>query len=57
MAWTIHKPANCFLGRQHKEGEKMKPLKANSIAFAAAAALAVNPQFASLMALVANLEE
>jgi hypothetical protein len=57
MAWTIHKPADCLLGKQHKEGQKKKPQKANSATFAAAAATAVNPQFAILMALIANLEE
>jgi hypothetical protein len=57
MAWTIHKPADCLLGKQHKEEQKKKSQKANSATFAAAAATAVNPQFATLMALIANLEE
>jgi hypothetical protein len=57
MAWTIHKPANCFLGKQHKEEQNKKPQKANSATFAAAAVMAVNPQFAALMASIANLEE
>jgi hypothetical protein len=57
MAWTFHKPNDCFLGRQHKEEQKKKPLKPISATFAAAAALAVNPHFAALMALVADLEE
>ena len=45
MAWTMHKPANCLLGKQHKEDQKKKPQKAvaNSTNFAAAAATAVNP--------------
>jgi hypothetical protein len=50
MAWTVHKPANCLLGKQHKEDQKKKPQKANFATFAAAAAMAVNPQFATLMA-------
>jgi hypothetical protein len=57
MAWTIRKPANCFFGKQHKEEQKKKPQKAYSATFATAAAMAVNPQFATLMILIANLEE
>ncbi len=25
MAWTVHKPANCLLDKQHKEDQKKKP--------------------------------
>ncbi len=59
MAWTMHKPANCLLGKQHKEDQKKKPQKAvaNSATFAAAAAMAVNPQFAALMASIADLDK
>jgi hypothetical protein len=57
MLWTVHKPADCLLGKQHKEEQKKKPQKASSATFAAAAATAVNPHFAALMALMANLEE
>jgi hypothetical protein len=57
MAWTAHKPANCMPGKQHKEEQKKKPQKANSATIAAAAAIAVNPHFAMLMATLANLEE
>jgi hypothetical protein len=28
MVWTIHKPANCLLGKQHKEEQKKKLQKA-----------------------------
>jgi hypothetical protein len=52
MAWTIHS-----LPTAYKEEQKKKPQKANSATFAAAAAMAVNPQFAALMASIANLEE
>jgi hypothetical protein len=38
MAWTVHKPADCLLGKQHKEEQEKKPHKANSGTFAAAAA-------------------
>jgi hypothetical protein len=57
MAWTVRKPANCLLDKQHREEQKKKPQKANSATFAAAAATAANPHFATLMALMANLEE
>ncbi len=59
MALTVHKPADCLLGKQHKEKQKKKPQKAvaNSTTFAAADATAVNPQFAALMASIANLDE
>jgi hypothetical protein len=53
----VHKAANCYLGKQHKEDQKKKLHKANSSTFAAAAATAVNPQFAALMALIADLGE
>jgi hypothetical protein len=56
MAWTVHKPADCLLGKQHKEEQK-KPIKANSATIAAAATLAMNPQFASLLAAMANLDQ
>jgi hypothetical protein len=55
MAWTIHKPADCLLGKQHKEEQK-KPYKANSATVAAAATSAVDPHFAALMAAMANLD-
>ena len=55
MAWTVHKPADCLLGKQHKE-ELKKPIKANSSTVAAAATSAVNPHFASLLAAMANLD-
>jgi hypothetical protein len=44
MAWTVHKPANCLLGKQHKEDQKKKPQKAvaNSTTLVAAAAMVVN---------------
>jgi hypothetical protein len=43
MAWKVHKPADCLLGKQHKEDQKKNPQKTNSATFAAAAATAVNP--------------
>jgi hypothetical protein len=59
MAWAVHKPTNCLLGKQHKEDQKKKPQKAvaNSATFAAATAMAVNPQFATLTASIADLDK
>jgi hypothetical protein len=59
MAWIVHKPADCLLGKQHKEDQKKKPQKAvaNSATFAAAAVTAVNPLFAALMASIADLDK
>jgi hypothetical protein len=59
MAWTMHMPADCLLGKQHKEDQKKKPQKAvaNLATFAAAAATATNPQFAALIASIADLDE
>ncbi len=56
MAWTVHKPDDCYLGNQHKKEQKKKPYKANSATVAAAATSAVNPHFAALMANMANLD-
>jgi hypothetical protein len=57
MVWMVHKPTDCLLRKQHKEGQKKKLHTANSGTFAAAAATAVNPQFAALMASIADLDE
>jgi hypothetical protein len=57
MVWMVHKPANCLLGKQHKEEQKKKLHKANSGTFAAATANAVNPQFSTLMASIADLDK
>jgi hypothetical protein len=55
MAWTVHKPADCLLGKQCKDKQK-KP-KANSATIAAAATSVVNPHFTALMAAMANLDQ
>ena len=56
MAWRVHKPTDCLLGKQHKEEQK-KSIKANSATIAAAATSTMNPQFASLLAAMANLDQ
>jgi hypothetical protein len=55
VAWTVHKPADCLLGKQRKD--ELKKPKANSATIAAAATLVTNPQFAALMAAMANLDQ
>ena len=55
MAWTVHKPADCLLGKQRKD--ELKKPKANSATINAAATLVANPQFAALMAAMANLDQ
>ncbi len=57
MTWTVHKPANCLLGKQHRQDQWKKPQRASSATFAAAAGMAVNPQFAVLMASIADLDK
>jgi hypothetical protein len=55
MAWTVHKPADCNLGK-HSKDEQKKP-KANSATIAAAATSTVNPHFAALLAAMGNLDQ
>jgi hypothetical protein len=57
MAWTVYKPADCLLGKQHKEEQKQEPQKANSATVAAAATTALHPCYVALMATMANLEK
>jgi hypothetical protein len=57
MVWTMHKPAKCLLGKQHKEDQEKNPHKANSGTFAAAAATTGNPKFAALKASIADLDK
>ncbi len=57
MLWTVHRPANRLLEKQHKDDQKKKPQKANSATVAAAATTALNPHFDVLMAPFANLDE
>jgi hypothetical protein len=56
MAWTVHKPADCCLGKKHKEEQK-PAIRANSATVAAAAATAVNPHYAALLATLSNLKD
>ncbi len=56
MAWTIHKPADCRLGKKHKEEQK-QAIRANSATVATAAATAVNPHYAALLATLSKLKD
>jgi hypothetical protein len=52
IAWCMHKPSECCLGKEQKEKQqKTKPTyTANSATYAAAAALMVDPHFQALLA-------
>jgi hypothetical protein len=54
MAWCMHKPSECCLGKERKEKQqKTKPIyTANSAMYAAAAALMVDPHFQALLATI-----
>jgi hypothetical protein len=54
MAWCMHKPSECHLGKEQKEEQqKTKPAyTANSATYAPAAALMVNPHFQALLATI-----
>ncbi len=57
MAWTVHKPDACLLGKQRKEDQK-PAFRANSATVAAATATAaVNPHYAALLATLGNLAQ
>jgi hypothetical protein len=52
MAWRMHKPSECRLGKEQKEEQqKTKPAyTANSITYAATAATIINMHFQALLA-------
>jgi hypothetical protein len=54
MAWCMHKPSECHLGKERKEEQqKTKPTyTANSAMYAAAAAWMVDPHFQALLATI-----
>ena len=57
MSWTIHKPADCRLGKQQKDEQK-STFRANSATVAATqAAVAINPHYAALLATLNELED
>jgi hypothetical protein len=54
MAWCMHKPSECCLGKDRKEEkQKRKPAyTANSATYATAAASMVDPHFKALLATI-----
>jgi hypothetical protein len=57
MAWTVHKPSDCELGKKHKEDQKKDCNKANSAVVASAATTTISHHYAALVATLANIEE
>ncbi len=56
MAWTVHKPADCRLGKKHQEEQK-PAFRPNSATVAAAATTAVNPHYVALLATLRALTD
>jgi hypothetical protein len=57
MAWTVHKPSNCELGKKHKGDQKKDRNKANSAVVPSATTTTISPRYAALLASLANLDE
>ncbi len=57
MAWMIHKPSDCKLGKKHKDDQKKARNKANPAVVASAATTTISPRYAALLATLANIEE
>ena len=56
MAWTVHKPSDCKLGKKMAEEQKSSA-KAHSAVVAASAAATVNPHFAAMLATLGSEED
>lgn len=57
MAWTVHKPADCRLGKQHKDEQKSTHHASSATVAATAAVATINPHYAALLATLGKLEE
>ncbi len=60
MLWTIHPPAKCRLGKQHKEEQKTKPamtVRANAATYAAAVATQINPRYQAMLVALADEDD
>jgi hypothetical protein len=57
MAWMIHKPSDCELGKKHKDNQKKDRNKTNPAVVASAATTTISPPYAALLATLANIEE
>ncbi len=53
MAWTMHSPKDCRLGKEQKGENKV----ANSATVAAAMATAVNPSYQALLSTLAKFQD
>ncbi len=56
MAWMVHKPSDCKLGKKHKDNQRKDRDKGNPAAVASAATT-INPCYAALLATLANIKE
>jgi hypothetical protein len=56
MAWTVHKPSECKLGKQRAEEQK-STAHAHSAVVAASAASTVSPHFAALLATLSDEDD
>jgi hypothetical protein len=56
MAWMVHKPSDCKLGKKHKDHQRKDGNKAN-FAVVASAATTINPLYATFLATLANIKE
>jgi hypothetical protein len=56
MAWTVHKPSECKLGKKMAEEQKSSA-KAHSAIVAASAASTVNPHFAAMLATLGSEDD
>jgi hypothetical protein len=57
MAWTIHTPSDCRLGKERRDGQqctRATSIQANAATYAVEAAMALNPSFSALLAAVAT---
>jgi hypothetical protein len=54
MAWTVHKPSDCKLGKKHKDDQKKDRNKANLADVASAATATISPRYTALLATLAN---
>ncbi len=55
MAWIIHKPEACLLGKQHREEQKFAYHSHPATVAAATATAAVNPHYATFLATLGDL--
>ncbi len=57
MAWTVHRPSDCKLGKKHKDDQKKDRNKANSAVIASGATITISPCYAALLDTLPNIKE